>query len=124
VVVLALLILLVVAAVATAAIARGGGSATLDLQLFDVETNVTVVFLTGALCVLLGVLGAWMLLTGLKRGRRRRNELSRLRAQASARTTDMSTPAKSTPAKPEERRQDRRDDGSADDHFDSAPRDT
>lgn len=79
---LALLILLVVAAVAAAAIVRGSDPATLDLQVFDINTNVTGVFIAGAAAVLLGVFGSWLLLAGLKRSHRRRAEMNQLRDRA------------------------------------------
>lgn len=114
-VVLALLILLVVVAAAAAAIVRGSEPATLDLQVFDINTNVTGVFIIGAASVLLGVFGTWLLLAGLKRNHRRRAEMHQLRDRAKKNKDSGDRPgSKSGEPGPRD----------ADGHLDSAPRDT
>ena len=134
-VIVGLLILLVVAAIVIATIARGGDPTSIDLGAFVIRTNFTGVFVAGALTLLLGVLGVMVLLSGLRRSRRRRAEMHELRdragakntAPASARDSSADETSRSTRAsqgspsvRPSAPHQGPRD---ADESFDSAPRD-
>lgn len=98
---LGLLLLLLVAAVAIAVILNGDGPATLGFDWFNVNTDVTGVFLTGVSSVLLALLGLWLLMVGLRRSTKRRAEMRGLRQKADAsekqRQLDQSSPKLSAP---------------------------
>jgi len=126
-IILGLLILLVVAVVVIATVARGDDPTSIDLEWFVLRSNVTGVFIAGAVTLLIGVLGVMVLLAGLRRSRRRRNEIKALRDRAS-RGDEASRRAHSpdsTPARDNDSAAARseRQAGNADDSFDSAPRD-
>jgi hypothetical protein len=120
VVALGLLILIAVTAVVVVMVLRGDDSVRIDVEpLGTYRTDASVVFIVGALTVLVGVLGFTVLFAGLKRARRRRAELRALKDRA--RQTD----AGAASHQPSGRRDERRDDTTSgdDDHFDSTPRD-
>jgi hypothetical protein len=123
---LGIFILLVVGLASLAVVFGGGQSVHIDMHLFNVNTSVSVVFLSGAVALALVVFALSLLYEGLKRGHRRRKETKQLRkrvtageaapgASGPAATGAGSTPgggssqATATPAGP-------------DDHFDTAPR--
>ncbi|MGH3504929.1 MAG: hypothetical protein ACRDQA_29140 [Nocardioidaceae bacterium] len=124
-------VLLAVAAIVTiAALWRGGGPARLDMHWFDINTNVAVTFIAGAVCLLLALIGLWLLLKGLRRAHRRRGEMKALRDRAErserARRDDLAgnrAPEAAPPTRKlgEQTTQAQRQD--ADDYFDSTPRD-
>jgi ABC-type nickel/cobalt efflux system permease component RcnA len=122
-IVLGLLILLAVAAVAVGAIARGGADVSIDLGSFTVSTTAAGMFLAGAAALLCAGIGLWLLIKGLRRARRRRQEVQALRDRA--RRGDQigsRTRADEDEGDDMHRRGDpQRPD--TDDHFDSAPRD-
>jgi hypothetical protein len=136
VVIVGLLILLVVAVIVIATVARGGDPTSIDLGAFVIRTSFTGVFVAGALTLLLGLLGVMVLLSGLRRSRRRRAEVHELRDRAGAKGRSEGGSRKSAPeqatsatrasqgpppaAGTEEPRRQPRD---ADESFDSAPRD-
>lgn len=84
--VLGVLILLVFAVIVVATIARGDEPTQIDLDWFILRSNVAGVFLAGALTLLLGVVGLLVLLSGLRRSRRRRADIKELRGRAAANT--------------------------------------
>jgi hypothetical protein len=112
-VVLGVLLLAAVVVVVLAMVTRGGTAAPLDLHWFTVHTSVLGVFVTGVVTVLVALIGAWLLRKGLARARRRRSELRTLRRRAATQST----------ATPGSRSAERGGSHSADDHFDSTPRD-
>ena len=119
-VVLGLLILIAVSAVVVVMLLRGEDSVRIDLDaLGTYRTEASVVFLVGALTLLVGVLGVTILIAGLKRGRRRRSEMRELKDRASRADVDRSHGSASS---------DPYDDGATpsrddtDNHFDSTPR--
>jgi ABC-type nickel/cobalt efflux system permease component RcnA len=116
--VLGLVVLLLVAVVAVAAIVGGGEPATLDLAGVEIGTTVTGVFLTGAGAVLLAMIGLWLTVKGLKRGRARRAEVRSLRDRA--RAAEHSGPRPQETGRPPTQANRA---ASADDHFNTAPRD-
>jgi uncharacterized membrane protein len=121
--VLGLLLLVVVVLAVIAALFRGGDSVHVDLEWFSIRTDASVVFFSGAAATLLFVLGAWLVLGGLKRSRRRRAELKALRQRAEASEKSRAQVAAEHPAStstPEKTRELR---NGPDEHFDSAPRD-
>ena len=80
--VLGIIILIGVAVVTATVVANGDDTANLNLVGITVETSVAVVYAIGALCLLLTVLGIFLLLGGAKRSSRRRKEVRDLRRQA------------------------------------------
>jgi hypothetical protein len=80
--VLGIIILIGVAIVTATVVANGSDDAVLNLVGIRVETSVAVVYAVGALCLLLAVLGLFLLLGGAKRSARRRKEVRDLRRQA------------------------------------------
>lgn len=80
--VLGIIILIGVAVVTATVVANGSDDAVLNLVGIRVETSVAVVYAVGALCLLLAVLGLFLLLGGAKRSARRRKEVRDLRRQA------------------------------------------
>ena len=103
----ALLVLLAIAAF-VAAIARGGRPASLDLGVVNVNTTVLMVFLAGALSLLVLVVGLSMLASGLKRERRRRQEVKALRQQAESAPARQSTERQAPPPRREPEPSERR----------------
>lgn len=96
-----LVLLLLAVLIVIAAVAHGGDPASLDLQLFTIKTNVTGVFVAGAITVLLALLGLALVLGGLRHDRRRRGEIKELKKRAGRRdrgSEPKSTPAPSSPA--------------------------
>lgn len=81
-VLLGLLLLVVAIIVAVVAIVRGGQTANIDLHWFTVKTEVAVVFIAGLVCLLIAVIGVWLITKGLQRSRRRRAEINSLRDRA------------------------------------------
>ncbi len=82
--VVGLLILLVVAVVAVVVVLTGGDAATVGFDWFEIDTDVTGVFLAGVGCVVFAVLGLWLLKVGLSRSSQRRAEMRSLRKKAEA----------------------------------------
>ena len=135
--VLGIIILIGVAVVTATVVANGSDDAVLNLVGITVETSVAVVFAVGALCLLLTVLGIFLLLGGAKRSNRRRKEVRDLRRQADHPVgSDTAGTSSGTPPKPlvgqggdpvRNERAARRHDGSPDDpdeqHFRGVPRD-
>lgn len=95
-VIFGLVLLLLVALLVIAVVANGGDPASLDLQLFTIGTNVTGVFVAGAVTLLLGVLGLWLVAKGVKHDRSRRSQIKDLRKQASRRGGKAASPAAAT----------------------------
>ncbi len=137
-IVLGLLLLLLVAVVVAAVMLEGGGDpALLDLQAFTIDTDVRGIFVAGAATVLVGVFGASLLMSGLKRSRRKRAEVKALKAKAASKTAkpspETARPAPtgqsgSTAAGPptaveQRRRNDGEDDDGTDEYFETTPRD-
>ncbi|MBA2559070.1 MAG: hypothetical protein H0V07_04145 [Propionibacteriales bacterium] len=138
-VILGLLLLLLAVVVAIAAIYRGGEPAQLDLQVFKVTTNITGIYLAGALTLLVAVLGLLALMYGLRHDRRRRAQIKELKQQAAQPEQQAAPPRqpRPAPAAPPSRETtqhsslestsaevaDRNNDG-PDEHFHSAPRDS
>lgn len=81
-IVLGVLLLAVVAVVVVAAVASGDEPATLGLVGANIDTSVRWIFLTGAASVLVLVVGAMLLLAGLRRARARRQQIKQLKAAA------------------------------------------
>jgi hypothetical protein len=80
--VLGIIILIGVAVVTATVVANGAEPAVLNLVGFDVNTTIAGIYAVGALCLLLTVLGIFLLLGGAKRSNRRRKEVRDLRRQA------------------------------------------
>ena len=127
-------VLLVIAVLVVAAVlVEGGDSAQLDVGGLKLDTNLTGVFLGGALTVLLAVLGLSLLINGLKRTRRKRAEVNALKARASTKETSTvpANPSSSDRTEPDaagssaagQRRRDNDEDDGTDEYFKSAPRD-
>jgi hypothetical protein len=134
--VLGVLILLVFAVIVIATIARGDDPTQIDLGWFILRSNVAGVFLAGALTLLLGVIGLLVLLSGLRRSRRRRADIRDLRDRAAAneaaaervRALEAERSGASSGATTVSRRRSRssdrpREPSEADEPFDGAPRD-
>lgn len=81
-VVLGLLLVVVAIIAVVAAVLRGGDPTQVDLQWFTAKTDITGVFLAGAVTSLIGVLGLGLIVAGLKRNRRKRAEMNTLKARA------------------------------------------
>jgi ABC-type nickel/cobalt efflux system permease component RcnA len=81
-VILGLLLLIVAVIAAIAAIVRGDLSVRVDLGWFTLKTDVGVVFFLGAAAMLVFLLGWWMVVRGMRRGRERRREMKSLRKRA------------------------------------------
>ena len=134
-IVLGLLLLLLVIAVVVIVMLNGGDSAQLSLQWLTANTTVAGIFVAGAATVLVGVVGASLLTSGLKRSRRKRAEVNALKAKAagkesradrepasSSRASQAGSTAASSPTPLEQRRSDDDADGT-DEYFESTPRD-
>ncbi len=114
-VILGVLILLVCAVIVVATLARGDQPTSIDLEWFEIDSSVAGVFLSGALTLLLGVVGILVLVAGLQRSRRRRANIKELKARADAasksRAEDHTETGQDQPPR------------DADESFDTAPRD-
>ena len=135
--VLGIIILIGVAVVTATVVANGDDPAVLNLVGFNVNTTIAGIYAVGALCLLLTVLGIFLLLGGAKRSNRRRKEVRDLRRQADHPVgSDPAGTSSGTPPKPlvgqggdpvRNERAARRHDGSPDDpddqHFRGVPRD-
>lgn len=96
-VIFGLLLLLFAVLIVIAAVAHGGDPASLDLQLFTIKTNVTGVFVAGAVTLLLAVLGLALVLWGVRSDRRHRGQIKELRKRASRRDRGEPQPAAAPP---------------------------
>lgn len=144
-VIFGLVLLLLAVLVVIAAVAHGGAPASLDLQLFTVKTNVLGTFVAGAVTLLVAVLGAALVVQGIRHDRARRAQIKDLKKRAAGREgkpaasspppkassrpptrtiTDESSSRSTTPTSSggSTSADVRRDDG-PDAHFESAPRD-
>jgi hypothetical protein len=128
-IVLGLLLLAAVAVVVIAAVASGDEPATLGLVGANIDTSVRWVFLTGALSVLVLVLGTSLLMSGLRRARARRNEVKQLKAAAGptaesprVRRAGEPAPARQREVRDVSSRPIRPEDPDERSHFESAPR--
>ncbi len=134
--VLGIIILLAVAVVTATVVANGSDIATLNLVGVKVDASVALIYGVGALCLLLAVLGIFLMLGGAKRARRRSKEVRELRRQAD-RPVDPGAPNTpgATPPRPlvgqggdpvrnerAARRHQRPEDDPADEHFRDVPR--
>jgi hypothetical protein len=124
---LGIFILLVVGLASLAVVFGGGQSVHIDMHWFNINTSVSVVFLSGAVALALLVFGLSLLYEGLKRGHRRRKETKELRKRVTAGQTasaETGTPATgsagSVPAGGSS--QGTASSAGPDDHFDTAPR--
>ncbi len=81
-VIFGLLLLLLAVVAIIAAVARGSDPASIDLVWFTVKTNVTGMFVAGALTTLIAVIGLALLMAGLRRDRRRRAQITDLKQRA------------------------------------------
>jgi ABC-type Fe3+ transport system permease subunit len=120
VVIVALLLLLAVVVVTVAVVQAGGDRVTLDLHWFTVHTNGTVLFIAGACCLLVLVLGLVLLRVGVRRARARHREMRELRQrafEAAPSTGSGHSPSNTGASTPPRRSPD------ADDYFDTTPRD-
>lgn len=145
-VIFGLVLLLLAVLVTVAAVVHGGAPASLDLQLFTVKTNVTGVFVAGAITLLILVFGTALVVLGLRHDRSRRAQIKDLKKRASRRegkAPSTSAPPRSSSPPPSRTISDSssrgaetptssggstsadapRRDGGPDEHFDSAPRD-
>lgn len=140
--VLGLLLILLAILVVVVVMLNGGDSAQLSLEWLTADTNVAGIFIAGAATVLVGVVGASLLLSGLKRSRRKRAEVKALKARAakapkvdrepatpprasqSGQTSNSSSTGATPTSSPTtvERRSDDDPDGT-DEHFQTTPRD-
>ena len=116
-IVLGLLLLILVAVVIVVAVVAGDEDANLNLIGASIDTNVRWVFLAGAISLLLLVIGLDLLGKGLRRARKRRQEVKRLKAAAGPalqpQAASRSTARQPTgPQDPDEQA-----------HFESTPRD-
>ncbi len=123
-VILGVLMLLVCAVIVVATLARGDQPTTIDLEWFEIDSSVAGVFLSGALTLLLGVVGILVLVAGLRRSRRRRADIKELKARADAASKsrpDENDPGTGTAGSTQTRHDHPPRD--ADESFDTAPRD-
>jgi hypothetical protein len=124
---LGIFILLVVGLASLAVVLGGGQSVHIDMHWFDINTSVSVVFLSGAIALALVAFGLSLLYEGLKRGHRRRKETKELRKRATASQTapaGTGPPATSGAGSAPTGGSSQTTGSSAgpDDHFDTAPR--
>lgn len=127
-VILGAFVLLVAIVVTVTVIVNGGQSVHINLHWGTLHTNSAAVFVIGAVCLALAVIGLWLLLAGLRGGYRRRKEIRSLRYRAESRERTHSESARgeqsATSAEPSgSRAGTTASDPSADDYFDSAPKD-
>jgi hypothetical protein len=117
VLILGLVLVVAAVAVAVAVLQTGGDPVRVHAIGFSVHTNGAALFVSGAVCLLLVVLGLWVLRVGLRRARKRHREMKELRQRAFEATpssTPNSAPGSSAvPRRPPD----------GDDHFDTTPRD-
>ena len=124
---LGIFILLVVGLASLAVVFGGGESVHIDMPWFNINTSVSVVFLSGAVALALVVFGLSLLYEGLKRGHRRRKETKELRRRV---TASQAAPAVTGPpatgsagsAPAGGSSQPTQSPAGPDDHFDTAPR--
>lgn len=107
-IVIGLLLILIVAVVAVVLITTGNGAVTFNLIGVDIDTTARNLYLTGAVSLLIAVVGLWLVRKGLHRQRVLRKENRTLRREAKA---NRDAP----PAQSENHE-------TAGDHFDSAPK--
>ena len=119
-IVLGLLLLIAVILVVIVAVVRGDGDAALNLVGAEIDTTVRWVFLAGAASVVVLVIGLDLLCRGLRRERKRRQEVKRLKAAAgaAAERPRQAAPSRPAPSQPAARRQDPDEQA----HFESTPR--
>jgi len=122
-IVLGMLLLIVVIFVAIVAVAAGDGAASLNLVGAEIDTLVRWVFLAGAASVVVLVVGLDLLGRGLRRERKRRQEVKRLKAAAGAagerpRQTAPERQGQAPPSQPATGRHDPDEQA----HFESTPR--
>lgn len=84
-VIVGLLLVVLAIVVVVAVVLNGNDPAQIDMQWFTFKTDVTGIFATGALTLLVGVVGLSLLVSGLKRARRKRAEVNALKARAASR---------------------------------------
>lgn len=84
-VILGLLLVVLAIVVVVAVVLNGNDPAQIDMQWFTFKTDVTGIFAAGALTLLVGVVGLSLLVSGLKRARRKRAEVNALKARAASR---------------------------------------
>jgi membrane protein implicated in regulation of membrane protease activity len=101
--VLGIILLVVAAGFFVAVLFGGGGQATVDLGGLNVTMNTFAVFLLGMGTVILAVLGLWLIMAGLRRANRRRQdkkELNRLSRKLEARETPSAAETASSTGAP------------------------
>jgi uncharacterized membrane protein YciS (DUF1049 family) len=122
VLILGLVLVVAAVAVSVAVVQTGGDPVQVHAIWFSVHTDGATLFVTGAACLLLLVLGFWVLRVGLRRARRRHREMKELRQHAfEAAPAATSGPTRSPAHPPAPSPQRRTPD--ADDYFDTTPRD-
>lgn len=84
-VIVGLLLVVLAIVVVVAVVLNGNDPAQIDMQWFTFKTDVTGIFAAGALTLLVGVVGLSLLVSGLKRARRKRAEVTALKARAASR---------------------------------------
>ncbi len=84
-VIVGLLLVVLAIVVVVAVVLNGNDPAQIDMQWFTFKTDVTGIFAAGALTLLVGVVGLSLLVSGLKRARRKRAEVNALKARAASR---------------------------------------
>ena len=114
-VIIGLLLIALVVVFAALVLTGSNPSLRLDLHVFKVDTSLTGVYLSGIATLVLGVIGLWLLRSGLRRSRKRRPEVKQLRrtVRTSERTSSDPTSQRGAVPPPDD----------TNDHFDSAPRD-
>ncbi len=127
-VILGAIVLLIAIVVTVTVIVNGGQSVHINLHWGTLHTNSAAVFVIGAVCLALAVIGLWLLLAGLRGGYRRRKEVRSLRDRAEGRERTRSESAggeqSTTAAAPSgSRATTRTNEPGADDYFDTAPKD-
>lgn len=132
--VLGAIVLLIAIIVTIIVLASGGQSVSINLHWGTLHTNSAAVFVIGAVCLALAVIGLWLLLAGLRGGYRRRKEIRSLRDRAEGRDRTRADSKRSDRPAPASRSTTSRDASTsseakapentgADDYFDTAPKD-
>lgn len=106
-IVVGLLLILIVAVVAVVLLTTGNDTVSFSLLGADIDTTARNLYLTGAVSLLIAVVGLWLVRKGLHRQRVLRKENRTLRKEAKATRVVP-------PTQPQNRE-------SVGDHFDSAP---